>query len=141
LTRNTTTTPDGGVTGPPAGEPNPGSSTTGNGGRRGRVAGRIGGVAKQWVQYVMPIMVQVDDDSDEITRVVTLPEEIHEERDHRGHFLIYDERFVRRHSDDQPYLHAFSGGAEVALRPPVRRPSGELAGTAGVAGRLRPERG
>lgn len=63
-------------------------------------------MAKQWVRYVMPIMVQVDGDTDEITRVVALPEEIHEERDHRGHFLIYDEKFVRRHSDNQPYVHA-----------------------------------
>jgi hypothetical protein len=69
-------------------------------------SGRIGEVAKQWVRYVMPIMAQVDDATDEITRVVTLPEEIHEERDHRGHFLIYDEKFVRRHSDNQPYVHA-----------------------------------
>jgi hypothetical protein len=55
----------------------------------------------------MPIMVQVDGETDEIIRVVTLPEEIHEERDHRGHFLIYDEKFVRRHCDEQPYVHAF----------------------------------
>jgi hypothetical protein len=36
--------------------------------------------------------------------VVTLPEEIREDR---GHFLIYDERFVRRSGDAQPETHAF----------------------------------
>ncbi|NQU37045.1 MAG: hypothetical protein HQ526_05535 [Actinobacteria bacterium] len=62
---------------------------------------------KRWVRYVMPVMVEVDCEDDEITRVVTLPEEIREDRDDRGHFLIYDEPFVRRHSDDQPQVHAF----------------------------------
>jgi hypothetical protein len=54
----------------------------------------------------MPVMVEVDCDSDEIARVVTLPEEIREDRDDMGHFCVYDEKFVRRHSDAQPEVHA-----------------------------------
>lgn len=42
---------------------------------------------RRWVRYVMPVMVEVDCDSDEATRVVTLPEEIQEDRgDDTGHF-------------------------------------------------------
>ncbi|MCY9787959.1 hypothetical protein KIK06_29185 [Nocardiopsis sp. EMB25] len=63
-------------------------------------------MAKYWVRYVMPVMVEMDDDTDEVTRVVTLPEEIREDRDDRGHFLVYDEGFVRRNDDAQPYIHA-----------------------------------
>jgi len=58
----------------------------------------------------MPVMVEVDCDDDKITRVVTLPEEIREDRDDMGHFLIYDEEFVRRSSDAQPQVHAFCVG-------------------------------
>ncbi|MGW0825812.1 hypothetical protein [Streptomyces sp. NPDC002845] len=64
-------------------------------------------MAKRWVRYVMPVMVEVDCDDDKVTRVVTLPEE---DRDDMGHFLTYDEKFVRRDSDDQPQLHAFYVG-------------------------------
>jgi hypothetical protein len=63
-------------------------------------------MTKRWVRFTMPIMVEVDCDQDEVTRVVTLPEEIREDRDDLGHFLIYTERFVRRHSDEQPQVHA-----------------------------------
>jgi hypothetical protein len=38
--------------------------------------GDDGPATRRWVRYVMPVMVEVDCDSDEITRVVTLPEEI-----------------------------------------------------------------
>jgi len=31
------------------------------------------GHARRWVRYVMPVMVEVDCDTDEITSVVTLP--------------------------------------------------------------------
>ncbi|MGB6162553.1 MAG: hypothetical protein WCF33_01155 [Pseudonocardiaceae bacterium] len=65
-----------------------------------------GPATRRWVRYVMPVMVEVDCDSDEITRVVTLPEEIREDRDDMGHFCVYDEKFVRRHSDWQPEVHA-----------------------------------
>ncbi|MGH3673064.1 MAG: hypothetical protein ACRDSH_20960 [Pseudonocardiaceae bacterium] len=61
---------------------------------------------RRWVRYVMPVMVEVDCDSDEIARVVTIPEEIREDRDGMGHFCVYDEKFVRRHSDWQPEVHA-----------------------------------
>ncbi|MGW1553960.1 hypothetical protein [Streptomyces sp. NPDC002346] len=67
-------------------------------------------VAKRWVRYVMPVMVEVDCDDDKVTRVVTLAEEVREDRDDMGHFLLYDEKFVRRNSDDQPQLHAFCVG-------------------------------
>jgi hypothetical protein len=62
-------------------------------------------MAKRWVRYTMPIMVEVDCDQDEVTRLVTLPE-IREDRDDVGHFLAYSERFVRRHCDEQPQVHA-----------------------------------
>jgi hypothetical protein len=48
-------------------------------------------MVKRWVRFVMPIMVEVDSEHDEVLRMVTLPEEIREDRDDRGHFLIYDE--------------------------------------------------
>jgi hypothetical protein len=51
----------------------------------------------------MPVMAEVDCDDDTVTRVVTLPEEI---RDDRGHFCVYDEKFIRRHDGDQPQIHA-----------------------------------
>ena len=56
----------------------------------------------------MPVMVEVDCDDDTVTRVVTLPEEIREDRDDLGHFCVYDEKFIRRHDDDQPQTHAHS---------------------------------
>jgi hypothetical protein len=37
----------------------------------------------------MPVMVEIDVDDDKVTRVVTLPEEVREDRDDMGHFLIY----------------------------------------------------
>lgn len=65
-------------------------------------------MAKHWVRYVMPMMVEVDDDPhDRVARVVTLPHEIREERDDRGNFMVYDEEFVRRDDERQPFLHAF----------------------------------
>jgi len=51
------------------------------------------------VRFVMPIMAAVDCDNDEVRRVVILPEAIREGRDHMGHFLVYDEAFIRRHED------------------------------------------
>lgn len=63
-------------------------------------------MTKRWVRFLMPIMVEVDCDDDALLRVVTLPEEIRQDRDDRGHFLVYDERFVRRHGDEQPQTHA-----------------------------------
>ncbi|MEV1178577.1 hypothetical protein [Nonomuraea sp. NPDC049784] len=70
---------------------------------------RDGPPRRRWVCYVMPVMVEVDPDTDQITRVVTLPEEI---RDDMGNFCVYDETFVRRRMDydpvDQPELHAWN---------------------------------
>ncbi|MBD2894166.1 hypothetical protein amrb99_30890 [Actinomadura sp. RB99] len=66
------------------------------------------GSTRRWVRYVMPVMVEVDCDADEVTRVVTLPEEIREDRDDLGHFLVYDGQFIRRFDDEQPQTHAFS---------------------------------
>jgi len=63
-------------------------------------------VTKRWVRFVMPVMVEVDCEEDEVLRVVTLPAEIRMDRDDRGHFLVYDERFVRRHGDAQPQTRA-----------------------------------
>ena len=69
---------------------------------------RNGPAARRWVRYAMPVMVEVDRDEDKVTRVVTLPEEIREDRDDMGHFLVYDEQFIRRHDGEQPQTHAFS---------------------------------
>lgn len=60
----------------------------------------------RWVRYVVPVMVGIDCDNDELTRVVVLPGEAREDRDDLGHFCIYDENFVRRHADGQPETHA-----------------------------------
>lgn len=64
-------------------------------------------MAKRWVRYVVPVMVEVDVEEDKVTRVVTLPEDVREDRDDVGHFLIYGERFVRRDGDEQSQVHAF----------------------------------
>ena len=77
-------------------------------------------MTRRWVRYVMPVMVEVDCDDDKITRVVTLPEEIREDRDDTGHFLTYDEHFVRRHDDDQPQLHAFTVAEPEWSHPTLR---------------------
>src|SRR6266478_834487 len=61
---------------------------------------------RRWVRFVVPVMVEVDCDDDEVLRVVTLPAEIREDCDDIGHLLVYDEAFVRRHDDDQPQVHA-----------------------------------
>lgn len=63
-------------------------------------------MARRWVRFVMPVMVEVECDDDEVVRVVTLPAEIREDRDDRGHFLVFDECFVRRYGDEQPQTHA-----------------------------------
>jgi hypothetical protein len=55
---------------------------------------------------MVPVMVEVDCEADEVTRAVMLPQEVREDRDDLGHFLIYDELFRRRHEDEQPQLHA-----------------------------------
>jgi hypothetical protein len=39
------------------------------------------GHTRRWVRYVMPVMVEVDCDTDEITSVVTLPGEVRLDRD------------------------------------------------------------
>lgn len=85
-------------------------------------------MVKRWVRYVMPVMVEVDGEEDEVLRVVTLPNELRPDRDHRGHFLIYDESFVRRPGDSQPQIHA-SAVAEpywehsrFAVGPPLNWP-------------------
>lgn len=56
----------------------------------------------------MPVVVEVDYERDEVVRVVTLPEEIREDRDDLGHSLVYDSEVARRRDDVQPRLHAFS---------------------------------
>jgi hypothetical protein len=67
---------------------------------------RSGPATRRWVRFVIPVMVEVDCDDDTVTPVVTLPEEIRDDRDDRGHFCVYDEKFIRRHDDDQPQTHA-----------------------------------
>lgn len=77
-------------------------------------------MAKRWARYVMPVMADVDRDDDEVTRVVTLPEEVREDRGDMGHFLIHDEKFVRRNGDEQPQGHAFCGGEPRREHPRFR---------------------
>lgn len=83
---------------------------------------------KRWVRYVMPIMVEVDVEADEVLRVVTLPDELQPDRDDRGHFLVYDELFVRQSNDAQPQIRAsataeaHAGYARLASGPPANWP-------------------
>ena len=65
-------------------------------------------MAKYWVRFEMPLMVEVDDESDDVTRVVTLPDEIHGARDDSLDFMVFDDQFVRHSMENQPYLHAWS---------------------------------
>ncbi|MEU7856931.1 hypothetical protein [Nonomuraea sp. NPDC049141] len=39
---------------------------------------------------------------------VQFPQRVNESGQGWFHFLVYDAKFVRRHDDDQPWLHAFS---------------------------------
>jgi hypothetical protein len=105
---------------------------------------------RRWVRYVMPVMVEVEVDTDRITRVVTLPEEIRDDRDDMGNFLVYDEKFNRRRMDhspvDQPELHAWNGGVVISSRDfPLRlagRSSGDRrTGNAAAIVSLRPRSG
>ncbi len=66
------------------------------------------GHARRWVRYVMPVMVEVDCDTDEITSVVTLPGEVRLDRDDTMDLCIYDEQFRRRPLDGQAQAHALS---------------------------------
>lgn len=65
-------------------------------------------MAEYWVRFEMPLMVEVDDESDDVTRVVTLPDEIHGARDDSLDFMVFDDQFVRHSMENQPYLHAWS---------------------------------
>ncbi len=71
----------------------------------------------RWVRYVVPVMVKIDCEADEITCLVALPGEAREDRDDGGHFCIYDENFVRRHADGQVETHALW-----VANPPDGRP-------------------
>ena len=64
------------------------------------------GHTRRWVRYVMPVMVEVDCDTDEITSVVTLPGEVRLDRDDVMNLCIYDEAFRRRPTDEQLQAHA-----------------------------------
>lgn len=60
---------------------------------------------KMWVRYTIPVMVDVDCDNDEVTRILALPDETREDRDDSGHFLFYDEKFVRQSVGGQIEAH------------------------------------
>jgi len=83
---------------------------------------------KRWVRYMMPVMVEVDCEEDEVQRVVMLPNELRRDRDDRGHFLIYDESFIRRRGDSQPQIHASAVAepywehTQFAVGPPLNWP-------------------
>jgi len=75
--------------------------------------GERDGHARRWVRYVMPVMVEVDCEDDQITSVVTLPSEVRLDRDDMMRLCIYDERFQRAHADEQMAAHAlFLAGPE-----------------------------
>lgn len=63
---------------------------------------------RRWVRYEAPIMVcvEIDDDTEhtEINKVVLCidPDDIQLARDHRGQFLVYDERMEPVHGDTDP---------------------------------------
>jgi hypothetical protein len=63
---------------------------------------------RRWVRFVVPAMVEVDCDEDEVTRVVARAEDVRPDRDDLGQFCLYDEGFAPRHSDEQPQTHAYS---------------------------------
>lgn len=77
-------------------------------------------MTRRWVRFVVPVMVEVDCDEDEVTRVVVLAEEVRPDRDDLGHFCVYDEGFVRRYSDEQPQIHAYSVAQPVWEHDEVR---------------------
>ena len=87
------------------------------------------GHTRRRVRYVMPVMVEVDCDTDEITSVVTLPGEARLDRDDTMDLCVYDETFRRR-----PPRRPGPGARPVRLRAamavpgPHGRPPGELAG-------------
>lgn len=54
----------------------------------------------------MPVMVEVDCDTDEITTVVTLPGEVRLDRDDTMDMCVYDEGFARQSTDEQPQMNA-----------------------------------
>ena len=62
---------------------------------------------RRWVRYEAPIMVCVDFDDDGYTgKVVTValgddPDDVRLARDHRGHFLVYDDTMEPVSSDEQ----------------------------------------
>jgi hypothetical protein len=64
------------------------------------------GHARRWVRYVMPVMVEVDCEDDEIISVVRLPSEIRLDRDDVMELCICDEAFRRTHADEQQAAHA-----------------------------------
>jgi hypothetical protein len=70
--------------------------------------GERNGHARRWVRYVMPVMVEVDCEDDEIISVVTLPSEVRLDRDDMMQLCIYDESFRRAGSDEQLAAHACS---------------------------------
>ena len=88
------------------------------------------GHIRRWVRYVMPVMVEVDCEDDEITSVVMLPSEIRLDRDDAMELCIYDEAFRRQPGEEQPQMHALyiagpewqhpliRGGSPSTGRPP-----------------------
>ena len=76
-------------------------------------------MTRRWVRYETPVMVCVDinDDTEqaEITNVVliTSEQDILLARDHRGHFLVYDER-------GEPLNHDVAGGGDQAAAQAIR---------------------
>jgi hypothetical protein len=64
------------------------------------------GQSRRWVRYVMPVMVEVDCDTDEITSVLTLPGEVRLDRDDTMDICIYDEKFRRKSLREQPKAQA-----------------------------------
>ncbi len=68
--------------------------------------GERDGQTRRWGRFVMPVMVEIGCEDDEITSVVTLPSEIRLDRDDAMELCIYDEAFHRQPADEQPQVHA-----------------------------------
>ena len=65
---------------------------------------------KVWARYAVPVMVLVDQDSDDIERIVMIPEERFIDRETMGDMLFYTEQLKQISSSRQEAAHALYVG-------------------------------
>jgi len=65
---------------------------------------------KVWARYAVPVMVLVDEDKDEIERVVMVPGERFIDRETMGDMLFYSEQLEQISSSRREAAHALSVG-------------------------------